>query len=57
MQADPRSWNALGTALYLTGQEAEGMDFIRRAASQGNAQAIENLRQMEAIATAREAAW
>lgn len=57
VQADPRSWNALGTALYLTGQEAEGMDFIRRAASQGNAQAIENLRQMEAIATAREAAW
>ena len=43
--------------LYLTGQEAEGMDFIRRAASQGNPQAIENLRQMEAIATAREAAW
>lgn len=56
VQADPRSWNALGTALYLTGQEAEGMAYIRRAAEQGNPQAIDNLQQMEAITAAREAA-
>ena len=56
VKADPRSWNALGTALYLSGQEAEGMEYIRKAAAQGNPQAIENLRQMESIATARAAA-
>lgn len=56
VSGDPRAWNALGVALYMTGSEAEGMDYIRRAAAQGNPQAIDNLRQMEAVAAAREAA-
>lgn len=56
VSSDPRAWNALGVALYMTGSEAEGMDYIRRAAAQGNPQAIDNLRQMEAVAAARAAA-
>ena len=56
VSSDPRAWNALGVALYMMGREAEGMGYIRRAAAAGNPQAIENLRRMEAVETARRAA-
>ena len=43
---DIRAENALGCALYMTGHEAEGMEYFRRAAARGNEDAIENLRQL-----------
>ena len=39
--------NALGVALWQTGQQAEALRCFRRAAAQGNADAQENLRQIE----------
>ena len=44
---DQRAQNALGVALWLTGSQAEAMDCFRRAAADGNADAAENLRQLE----------
>lgn len=44
---DQRAQNALGVALWLTGSQAEAMDCFRRAAANGNADAAENLRQIE----------
>ena len=44
---DPRSWNALGVALHFTGQPTAALDYFRRAAQQGNADAIENLKQLK----------
>ena len=49
VEADPRSWNALGVALYMTGAKAEAITCFRRAAQSGNAQAKDNLRQAEEI--------
>lgn len=46
---DPRAQNALGVALYMTGSKEQGIEHIRRAAANGNAEAQENLRQWEAI--------
>ena len=46
---DPRAWNALGAALYHNGRHSEALEYFRRAAEQGNADAQENLRQMERI--------
>ena len=43
---DPRAWNALGVALWNTGSRDAALDFFRRAAQQGNADAKENLRQL-----------
>lgn len=43
---DPRSLNARGVALYMTGSEQEGIRCIRHAAAQGNEQAQDNLRQL-----------
>ena len=53
---DPRSWNALGVALYMTGQEAEAIDILRRAAATGNADAQRNVKQFDAVMKARKAA-
>lgn len=43
---DPRAWNALGVALWHTGSRDSALDFFRRAAQQGNADARENLRML-----------
>lgn len=51
---DRRAYNALGVALYMTGKHAEGMEYIRRAADDGNAEAQDNLRQWEAIKKAEQ---
>lgn len=44
---DPRAFNALGVALYLTGSRQQAIDYFRRAAANGDTQAQENLRQAE----------
>ncbi len=43
---DPRGWNALGVALWQTGDVSGATEYFRRAAQQGNADARENLRQL-----------
>ena len=43
---DPRGWNTLGVALWHTGEKDAALDYFRRAAQQGNADARENLRQL-----------
>lgn len=43
---DPRGWNALGVALWQTGDVSGATEYFRRAAQQGNADAKENLRQL-----------
>lgn len=43
---DPRGWNALGVALWNTGEKEAATEYFRRAAQQGNADAKENLRQL-----------
>ena len=40
---DERAQNALGTALWLCGQKEEALDCFRRAAANGNADAVKNL--------------
>lgn len=49
VKGDRRAQNALGVAYYMTGDRERGMECIRRAAEDGNPQAVENLRQWEAI--------
>ena len=44
---DERAQNALGVAYWLCGQHEEAMECFRRAAANGNANAQENLRQLE----------
>ena len=46
---DERAQNALGVAYWLCGQQQEALDCFRHAAAQGNADAAENLRQLENI--------
>lgn len=43
---DPRAWNALAVALWHTGDQDAALDYFRRAAQQGNADARENLKQL-----------
>ena len=43
---DPRAWNALGVALWHTGNRSAALDSFRQAAQQGNADARENLRML-----------
>jgi TPR repeat protein len=43
---DPRAWNALAVALWHTGDQNAALDYFRRAAQQGNADARENLKQL-----------
>jgi tetratricopeptide (TPR) repeat protein len=40
---DRRAWNALGVALYMTGQKDKAADYFRRAANAGNTMAKKNL--------------
>lgn len=47
VRTDERAQNALGTALWLCGQKEEALRCFRRAAAKGNADAQENLRQLE----------
>ena len=47
VRSDERAQNALGVALWQTGQQEEALRCFRRAAQQGNADARENLRQLE----------
>ena len=47
VRTDERCQNALGVALWQTGQQEEALRCFRRAAAQGNADAAENLRQLE----------
>ena len=44
---DRRAQNALGVALYMTGNKAAGMDCFRKAAANGNKEAEENMRHLE----------
>ena len=43
---DERAQNALGTALWLCGQKEEALDCYRRAAANGNSDAIQNLKSL-----------
>ena len=47
VRSDERAQNALGVALWQTGRKQEALDCFRRAATTGNADAKENLRQLE----------
>lgn len=49
VKADPRSWNAIGVALYMTGDMPQALSYFRKSAANGNAQAADNLRQAEEI--------
>lgn len=49
VRGDERAQNALGTAYWLCGQQQEALDCFRRAAANGNADAKENLRQLEQV--------
>ena len=47
VRSDERAQNALGVTLWQTGQKEEALRCFRRAAANGNADAQENLRQLE----------
>lgn len=47
LHGDPRCYNTLGVALYMSGNYVDGLDFLHRAAEAGDEQATENLKQME----------
>ncbi|MBR1667399.1 MAG: DUF3575 domain-containing protein [Bacteroidaceae bacterium] len=47
VSTDERAQNALGVALYMTGQKEQAMQCFRRAAANGNADAQRNLRELE----------
>ena len=47
VRSDERAQNALGVALWQTGQQEEALRCFRRAADAGNADARENLQQLE----------
>jgi len=47
VQADHRSWNALGCCHYMLGREDEGIRWFHKADQDGNADARKNLEQLE----------
>ncbi|MBQ9667134.1 MAG: hypothetical protein IJV45_00080, partial [Prevotella sp.] len=47
VQADHRSWNALGCCHYMLGREQEGIRWFQQAAEDGNPDARRNLDQIE----------
>jgi len=49
VKSDERAQNALGVAYWLCGQQQEALDCFRNAVAHGNADAAENLRQLENI--------
>jgi tetratricopeptide (TPR) repeat protein len=53
VRTDERAQNALGVALWLCGQQDEALECFRRAAANGNADARENLRRLEAMTTTK----
>lgn len=46
---DKRAHSALGVAYYMTGDKQTGLEYMRRAAADGNVQAKRNLEQLEAV--------
>lgn len=44
---DKRAYNALGVALYMTGNKEEAIEFFRKAAAEGNQDARRNLEQLQ----------
>ena len=46
---DERAQNALATALWFCGYRDEALSTFRRAAANGNSDAQENLRRLEAV--------
>lgn len=46
VQGDSRSWNALGVALWHTGDHAAAQNYFKIAAQQGNADAKQNLKAL-----------
>lgn len=53
VKADPRAWNALGVALYMTGDEPSALSYLRKAAEAGDPRAKDNMRQIEEIKARR----
>lgn len=49
---DPRSWNAIGVALYMTGDEQQAFGYFEKAAAQGDARAQQNLDRAKATTRA-----
>ena len=54
MKDDKRAQNAIGVAYYMTGDERQGVEYMRKAAADGNVQAKRNVEQIEAIAKAEK---
>ena len=52
--SDPRAWNALGVAYYMTGNMEQAEHYFKLAAENGDAEAARNLQQMQAIRKAEE---
>ena len=46
VQGDSRSWNALGVALWYTGDHEAALNYFRIAAQQGNADAKRNIEML-----------
>lgn len=51
---DKRSYSPLGVAYYMTGDEQQGVEYMRKAAAEGNENALRNLKQIEAVEVAKE---
>ncbi len=47
VQSDQRAQNALGVALYMTGDKEAGIRCFETAAANGNAEAIQNIKQLQ----------
>ena len=47
-KSEPRAWNPLGVAYYMTDRKPEGIDFFRKAIANGNEYAKKNIEQIEA---------
>lgn len=43
VKEDPRSWNALGVALYMNGEQTRALEYFRKAADNGNKDAQTNI--------------
>lgn len=56
VEGDKRAYNALGVAYYMKGDKVNGMKYLKDAAANGNEQARQNLRRMEATERARHMA-
>lgn len=49
VENDKRAYSALGVAYYMTGNEQKGVEYMRSAAADGNTQAKQNIKQIEAV--------